>query len=209
MSKMNDPFDLLNETEKACLWRLSVFANGWTREAALAVSAEEGMEEQQVVALLRSLVEKNVVIYEEREVAEGLLIHEECYRLEETLRLDAHSRLIASGNIQGVRQRYQDYFLTLAEEAQSGIQGEETFEASLWVSRLDREHDNFLAVLEGYRSEPESGAAMLRLAAALSKFWYMRGYFWEGRQQCRAETKRIRHGGGLCLRERGLIGPLL
>src|SRR5205823_12041285 len=72
-------YDLLAEPERALLRRLSVFAGGWTLEAAEAVCLGEGVEEWEVLDLLTSLVEKSLVLYEERE-GKGR------YRLLETVR---------------------------------------------------------------------------------------------------------------------------
>jgi predicted ATPase/class 3 adenylate cyclase/Tfp pilus assembly protein PilF len=64
-------YDLLSEAERALLRRLSVFAGGWSLEAAEAVCAGEGIEEWEVMDLLVSLAEKSLVQFEEREGAEG------------------------------------------------------------------------------------------------------------------------------------------
>src|SRR5262249_4836208 len=48
-------YDLLSEPEKRLLHRLSVFAGGWTLEAAEKVCSSEGIEEWEVLDLLLSL----------------------------------------------------------------------------------------------------------------------------------------------------------
>jgi predicted ATPase/DNA-binding SARP family transcriptional activator len=57
-------YDLLSETEQTLFHRVSVFAGGWTLEAAEAVGAGEGVEEGAVLDLLSGLVEKSLVVAE-------------------------------------------------------------------------------------------------------------------------------------------------
>ena len=55
-------------------------------------------------------------------------------------------------------------------------------EQAAWLDRLEREHDNLRAALAWSQSTPGAAEAGLRLAGALWSFWYMRGYFTEGRR---------------------------
>ncbi|TMG93575.1 MAG: hypothetical protein E6H73_09155 [Betaproteobacteria bacterium] len=55
-------YDLLTDHERALLRRLSVFAGGWTLEAAEAVGGEGGVEKADVLDQLTNLVEKSLVI---------------------------------------------------------------------------------------------------------------------------------------------------
>ena len=54
-------YDLLTAPEQTLLRRLSVFAGGWTLEAAEAVGAGEGIEQDEVVALVGRLVDKSLL----------------------------------------------------------------------------------------------------------------------------------------------------
>src|SRR5262249_28112726 len=60
-------YDLLDAKERVLLGRLSVFAGGWTLEAAEAICSGEGVEAWEVLDVLTSLVDKSLVIAEERE----------------------------------------------------------------------------------------------------------------------------------------------
>lgn len=55
-------YDLLTEDEQALLRRLSVFAGGWTLEAAEAVCIGDGIECADILGLLGRLVEKSLVM---------------------------------------------------------------------------------------------------------------------------------------------------
>jgi predicted ATPase/class 3 adenylate cyclase len=179
-------YDLLSEAEQALLRRLSVFAGGWTLETAEAVCSDNGIEEWEVLDLLTSLVEKSLVLYEERE-------GEPRYRLLETVRQYARDRLEERGETAGVRGRHRDWFLALAERAEPELRRSDQL---VWLDRLDGEHDNLRAALEWCRAEAEgagasqSGWMELRVASALLWFWVQRSYQSEGRQYLEAALSR-------------------
>jgi tetratricopeptide (TPR) repeat protein len=76
-----------------------------------------------------------------------------------------------------VRRRHAEFFLTLANELEWVMWGEE--EAAR-LSRLEAEHDNLRAALS-WAIEQDAELA-LRLAGALRWFWYWRGHYGEGRR---------------------------
>jgi predicted ATPase/DNA-binding SARP family transcriptional activator len=181
-------YDSLPAAEAALLRRLSVFAGGWTLEAAEAVCAD-------VLDPLDSLVDRSLVLVDE--VAEGLR-----YRLLETVREYAREKLAASGELAAVRKRHQAWYLGLAERAYASINGPEEPE---WLTRLEAELDNLRAALawcQAADADPESECAGappaaeegLRLASALWWFWYRRGNLAEGQQWLEAALAR---GGDL------------
>jgi predicted ATPase/DNA-binding SARP family transcriptional activator len=172
---MDWSYDLLSFPERTLLRRLSVFAGGWTLEAAEAVCADTGDEE--ILNLLTQLVDKSLVIYEDSgaraPVAGGGRAR---YRLLETVRQYARDRLLEAEEAERWRGRHRDWFLELAEQAEQGLKGPEQAE---WLVRLEAENDNLRAALEWSRERHEAEAG-LRLLAALELFWYWRGYWAEG-----------------------------
>src|SRR5262249_39126328 len=104
LATMDWSYALLNAPEKALLCRLSVFAGGWTLQAAEAVCSGEKMEEWEVLDLLARLVEKSLVVFE---MTNGR------YRLLETVRAHAAEKLAESGEAERTRRRHRDCFLTL------------------------------------------------------------------------------------------------
>jgi predicted ATPase/class 3 adenylate cyclase len=169
-------YNLLSEPERALLRRLSVFAGGWTLEAAEDVCPDESGDD--VLDLLTALVEKSLVVYEEA-AGEGR------YRLLETLRQYGRDRLLESGEAETIRERHLDFFLRLAETAGPELQGAQQ---GVWLEPLAAELDNLRAALAwGVQSEP---ASALRLAVALDWFWETRGYWAEGRDALERALER-------------------
>jgi predicted ATPase/class 3 adenylate cyclase len=201
-------YDLLSEPERALLRRLSVFAGGWTLEAAEAVCGgvaagcsspavsggkPTGTDTRQptadslddVLGLLTRLVGKSLVGYEEQE-------GEARYRLLETVRQYARDRLLESGEGETVRARHRDFFLALAEIAEPLLSTLGDMDPGPWLKQLEREHDNLRAALE-WSAASEASEPMFRLAGALSPFWGWQENFEEGRRWLgRAMEKR--HG---------------
>ncbi len=163
--------ELLSEEEKVLFRRLSVFAGGFTLEAAEAVGEGEGIEGAEVLDLLSTLVDKSLVVVEEGD-------EEARYRLLETVRQYGREKLEESEEAERVRRRHANYYLALAEEAERGLSGSDQ---APWLARLETEHDNLRAALRwslgGGEAEPGLG-----LAAALWSFWYTRGHLSEGRR---------------------------
>jgi predicted ATPase/DNA-binding CsgD family transcriptional regulator len=167
---MDWSYALLSDKERCVLRRLSVFAGGWTLEAAEAVSAGDDVETSEVLDVLAKLVDKSLV---GAETEDG----EARFRLPETVRQYALDRLFEFGEAPMVRRRHRDWYLSWAERAGLKLRGPEQVE---WLDRLGREHDNLRAALE-WSTRDEGGAeAGLRLAGALWWFWFLHGYWSEG-----------------------------
>jgi non-specific serine/threonine protein kinase len=161
--------DLLTESERSLLRRLSVFAGGWTLEAAEAVCAGDEIESAKSLDLLTQLVNKSLILVERRQGEEAR------YRMLETIRQYALEKLTSSSEADALRQRHAEYYLALAKEGES-------FTALVEPAQLDRmeaEHDNLRAALAWSESAIGSAELGLRLAGALSVFWYYRAYWSE------------------------------
>ena len=167
-------YNLLTGPERVLLGRLAVFAGGWTLDAAETVCAGTPVKTGNVLDLLTSLVDKSLVSAETRQ-------GDARYRLPETLRRYAHEKLAEAGDAAALRRRHTDWFLRMAEEAQTHVTGPAT---ATWLRRLEREHDNFRAALEWITSEgrPEDWERGMRLAVALAPFWEIHSHFTEGRR---------------------------
>jgi tetratricopeptide (TPR) repeat protein len=147
-----------------------VFAGGCRVRDAQAVCAGDGVERGKVPELLEGLANKSLIGLDESDsgVRYGLL---------ETVRQYAAEQLAAAGEEAAVRDRHLTWCVALAEEAEPELSGSEQ---GGWFARLQLEHDNMRLAL-GWARGRDTGDRGLRLAAALSRFWYTRGYLGEGR----------------------------
>jgi tetratricopeptide (TPR) repeat protein len=162
-------YDLLSEAERTLFRRLSVFAGGWTLEAAERICSGEGLEHHEVMDLLTQLVNKSLVIPDSETEAEAR------YRLLETIRQYARERLLEAGGGEGVRDRHLDYYLKFAERSEPELRGPNQVS---WLDRLEKEVDNIRAALEwALDVNVEAG---LRMASALLWFWHIRSGKSEG-----------------------------
>ncbi len=166
-------YELLRDDEKTMLQHVSVFAGGWTLDAAEEVCANDVVGKNEVRGLLSSLVDKSLVVPEQEDAQTR-------YRLLETVRQYARDRLEDTGGRAAVRVRHRDYYLSLAEEADPKLRGAEQAE---WLRRLEDEHENLRAGLEWSLAEAGSKGG-LRLCGALQRFWWTRGHLTEGRRWC-------------------------
>jgi predicted ATPase/DNA-binding SARP family transcriptional activator len=159
-------YRLLSEDLQRFFARLSVFRGGWDLEGA-----ERVCEEPVALDHLAQLRENSLIVSEE--AGEGVR-----FRMLEALREYGWEKLRASGEEAALRDRHRDYFLALAEQAESQLVGAEQ---AVWLKRLEVEHDNLRSVLEWCKAMEEGDGVGLQLAGALANFWRTRGYLSEGR----------------------------
>jgi non-specific serine/threonine protein kinase len=160
-------FRLLSEPERLLFARLSVFAGGWTLDAAHAVCelADDTLD------VLTRLVDRSLVQVEQHAQASR-------YRLLETLREYAHERLTENGNVERMRDRHASYFLSRAQDTLRESRGRHQ---PAYFDALEQDHDNIRAALRWTTEHGPIETALL-LCNALSFFWAVRGYRREGRE---------------------------
>lgn len=158
-------YELLAEDEQHLLARLSVFAGGFTLDAAAAVCLDG--DEEHALALVERLVDASLVLAEERD-------GEMRYRLLETVRQYAAERLVRAGETAELRSRHAQYVVGLAEAAEDESRRRHSLE-SRWGSRLHAEYGNLTAAL-AWSVETGNVEVGLRIAAALARFWVERDY---------------------------------
>lgn len=158
-------YALLSESEKLALQRMSVFKGGNALEAAEAVCAGPGVEQDEVLDLLSRLTDKSLLGLDER----GR------YRMLETVRQYAAEKLIDTGAAEETRDRHLAFMLTLAETAEPELHGHDQL---IWLDRLELELDNLRAAL-GWAQDCEA-ELFLRLASALWSLWHIRSRANEG-----------------------------
>jgi predicted ATPase/class 3 adenylate cyclase/Tfp pilus assembly protein PilF len=164
-------YELLDEGDRELFGRLSVFAGGRTLEAIEAVCDAEDDLPMDVLDGVESLVDKSLLRQEEGPEGEPRFV------MLETIHEFAREKLEESGETKDIKRAHAGYFLALAEEAEPELVGPDQ---AGWMDRLEAEHDNLRAALS-WSLEGEDPELGLGLASALSYFWYMRGYWSEGR----------------------------
>ena len=167
--------DLLDGPERVLYRRLSVFAGGWTLEAAEAVcGGDQALGSDQVLDLLTGLVEKSLVAMVPSETSATR------YRLLETVHQHAGAKLrqAEADGAAASQRRHGAWCLRLAEQAISRLVGPEQATA---LAGLDRERQNLLAALawSGRDTDPVHARAAaehgLQLSFALRLYWPNRG----------------------------------
>jgi predicted ATPase/DNA-binding CsgD family transcriptional regulator len=168
---MDWSYDLLSAHEQAAFRRLSVFAGSFSLEAAEAICAGAPGEAYDVLDALASLIDKSLVLMEQRS-------GEARYRLLETIRQYGQDKLREFAEAATVRRNHRDWYARLAEQAEP-----ETLEARQQsvFDRLEAEHDNLRAAL-GWSLEQQEAETAAQMGAAISRFWLLRGYMSEGRR---------------------------
>ena len=168
---MDWSYYLLSADEQAFFRRLSVFAGSFSLEAAEAICTRESGEAFDALALLSSLIDKSLVLMEQRSGAAR-------YHLLETIRQYGQDKLQEFAEAAKVRRNHRDWYARLAERAES-----ETLEAQQGSAfdQLEVEHDN-LRVALGWSLEQDEAQAAAQISAAIWRFWHLRGHLSEGRR---------------------------
>ena len=155
--------DLLSDSERALLRRLAVFAGGFTLDLAEAACADQTLERVEVLDRLASLVDKSLVVAEERAGAVR-------YRLLETVRQYALERLIEADEAASMYDRHRDAMLEFAERAAPELHG---LDQRGWLEVLDQDAANLATALD--RAAQTDPQRALRLCVALTFWWKGRG----------------------------------
>jgi predicted ATPase/DNA-binding SARP family transcriptional activator len=166
-------YDLLADAERRFLARLSVFPAGATLDAAVAVCLPDG-DHGAALDLLERLLDASMVVAHDHGTGTR-------YTMLETVRQYAADRL-HSFDAEETDERHALWALDLAETAESELSGERQTQ---WFATLDAEHDSLRTALSHFDGHGEKEHE-LRLAVALSRFWYVRGHLAEGRHHLEA-----------------------
>ena len=162
-------YNLLDPEEQTLLRYLSVFRGGWTLAGAEALSCDLGIDTLEV---LSSLSDKSFV--RQLEQANGDLR----FLMLQSIRDYGLEKLAERGEEERARELHARYFESVAAEATTALIGPE---ASDWLERLEREHNNLRAALE-WIVETGDGECGLVFGAGLWRFWETRGYMSEGQE---------------------------
>lgn len=175
-------YALLSDQERILLQRLSVFAGGWTLEAAEAiVSGVSVLPFGDILDLLYSLVNKSLVTTDRDSKTETR------YRMLDTIRQYALQKLREAGELEAAHALHFEYMLKLIKRAEPDPSRGGYLAG--WEDHLELEHDNLRSALEWSIKNDQIDAAMW-IAVNLYDFWDDRGYFQEGRKWYEAGLQR-------------------
>jgi predicted ATPase/DNA-binding CsgD family transcriptional regulator len=198
-------YALLSAQEQTLFCRLSVFAGGWTLQAAEQVNSDATkstglmdlaqphdlypsashprptsprafLQPSEVLDLLTHLVEKSLVVMRYTDNQSVIGREHTRYDLLEPTRQYAWQKLAESGESQSMGQQHLNFFLMLAGNAAGELFGPIQPQR---FERLEQEHDNLRAALRWALAHSAVEHA-LRLALDLESFWELRGFLDEG-----------------------------
>ena len=159
----------LTPSEQRVFAQLSVFRGGFSRQAAASVTGA-------TLTILMALVNKSLIKpdYSGR------------YHLHELLRQYGREKLQEAGETEQTRDDHLAFFLKMAQEAELLLYGKEQM---TWLEKLEVERDNMRAALEWGRTAGPVESGLL-LAGSLTRYWYLRSYYDEGREHLSAVLSR-------------------
>ena len=180
-------YDLLSEDEQGLFRRLAVFAGGCTYDAAEQIAGADP-------DTLQSLLDKSLLRKRDSPVGPR-------YWMLETIREYAAERLEASGERNEIRRHLALHLLALAESlpVDVSVSGE-------WLDRMQVEHDNLRAALD-FLQRLGKTQLLLRLAAAMWRFWGVRGHHVEGMR--RLDEALASDGSATAARASALVGAVV
>jgi predicted ATPase/DNA-binding XRE family transcriptional regulator len=174
-------YDLLSEAERRLFNRLSVFAGGWSLEAAEAVCSGGEIEREAVLGLLGRLVDKSLVLAEQNDATAR-------FRLLETLRQYGRERLSKTGDSEAIQRQHAAFFVMLAEQLKSSLKTNRETSA---IQQLTTELPNIRVALNWACDSTDGDLASgLLLAVSLCDFWQIAGHVSEARAWLDEALKR-------------------
>ncbi|MDP2005165.1 MAG: hypothetical protein Q8K45_05785 [Rubrivivax sp.] len=172
-------YEILQPEEQLVFKRLAVFAGGFDLAAAEVVCGAEPLDSLDVMDWLTSLVEKSLVMMEERPDDAGGTR----YRMLETLRDYAHEKLLQDGEAPGTAARHAEHYFVVAKQVRDGMQSPEPAPS---IDRAETEIDNLRGAMATALAGGVDAVIAVKLAMAVQSFWLLRGYVSEGRAAVRA-----------------------
>ena len=166
-------YELLTPEEQIVLDRLGVFVDGFDLAAAEAVCGGEPLASEDVLDLLGSLIEKSLVMLQERD--DGAR-----YLMLETIREYAREKLAQRGDdAAAAAARHCDHYFALAKSARDGLRGPQQAD---WLWKVEVEHDNIRSAIALSLAGGVDPFIAVKFAVAMQGFWILRGYSTEGRK---------------------------
>jgi predicted ATPase/DNA-binding winged helix-turn-helix (wHTH) protein len=156
-------FGLLEETERAVLRRIAIFAGSFTLDSAGVVAACDDVDPAQAAGHVADLVRKSLVTFDVRAAVPR-------YRLLDTTRAYALEKLAESNEFETIARRHAEHYRALLERADIDF---ETIPASNLAARYAPEIENIRAALT-WAFEPQGDATIgVALTATSAPLWML------------------------------------
>jgi predicted ATPase len=195
-------YQALDSVAQMALCRLSAFPASFDLSAAAVIIHLPTADQESTEDMLSTLYRRSLLNYHAAS---------ERYELHDLVRLFAVAQVDAAER-QHTWQRYIDYYMALAEQAEPMLVGSQQ---KLWLSRLEADHDHLRAVLQ-WSLDQQDMAAAVRLGGTLWHFWERQGHLHEGRmwlekalmiaEHCEEESSRSQYLTPKELRAKALNG---
>jgi predicted ATPase/class 3 adenylate cyclase len=172
-------YELLDPRERRTFRAVSVFAGGFSLDAACAVDGE--LDDWATLDVLQSLTEKSLIVAD-------VSVDSQRFRLMESIREFARERLAADGEEAATLERHARAFREFADRAYVEW---DTDPSDGWLARCTLELDNLRAALECFfadRRRIEGGA---ELAASVAPIFMRLSLLREGVAWCERALERV------------------
>lgn len=154
-------FTLLRAQEKTVMVRLSMFAGGWTLDAAAEVCSDNTIASFEVAEIIEALVDKSLVNADQ----DGAQTR---YRFGESTRDYARELFASQEDATRFRNQHVRYYTSQAEIAAATWSATPT---RAWLPPLKKEDDNFRTALEWSIGERQDTGSGTTLALSLVPYW--------------------------------------
>ena len=167
-------YQLLNEHERRLLVRLSIFAGGWTVEAAESICSGAGIDRDTVSELLNNLFRKSLVERNSVELGDR-------YRLLDTVRQFAQRTTEPSSSKLPLAERHASHYWRFCEETEHGLFGADQRAV---VQSFQAEIDNVMAAIAwcaeaaaklretDFELAASRAAGMLNMSGTCARYWH-------------------------------------
>lgn len=153
-------YALLGESERTLFRRLSVFAGGWSLEAAATVATGDAVTPEKVFELLSGLADKSLILPD-------LEASEPRYKYLETTRRYAAEKLQESGE-RGLRRRLTEFMIRRFAEA---CEDWPTTATQSWLAKYEPDLDNLRASLDWAFGPRGDAALAVELTSRSVRMW--------------------------------------
>ncbi len=156
-------YNLLSTDERTVLRRLSVFAGGWTIEAAEHVCAGGDLDRSRVLDSLTGIVEKSLAVLDPEAGRYSML---------QTVREYALEKLGEAGEEAQIRSRHLDHWLALVRSANLEAAQDEAA-----LALLAQDHQNLVAAIKWCDVADEGAEKGMELMGSTRLYWVFLGQY--------------------------------